>query len=709
MTETTPDSSAGIDPAETFRQEAGDLLLQLEETLLDLESSPSSPDLVDTAFRALHTLKGSGAMFGWEALAAFTHHIESAFSLVRDGKLQVTPDLVSLALAATDHIRTLLEHPQETDTVRGQALLASMAELTAHSSSAMGTKKGVQATTLQEVEKTFRIRWLPGRDILTFGTNPLLLLEELRALGVCTVVSLIDRVPPLEEMDPVGCYLGWEILLTTRRPRSAIDDVFIFVADQSDLTVTEVSSPEEADPSRRLGEILLARGDLEPADIEEGLARQRQQRLGQVLVEMGKVSGDQLATAVGEQHHARETVKTRVDTTAATNTVRVPAERLDSLMDQVGELVIAQARLMQIAMTEGSPLLKSISEDIERLTSSLRDTSMGIRMVPIGTLFGRFRRVVHDLSRELGKTVELTMSGEDTELDKTVIESLNDPIVHLIRNAIDHGIDDGLQRASAGKSAAGQIHLSAQHSGAQVWITIEDDGRGLDRDRIRAKAEERGLLQPGQEVGDHELFACIFQAGFSTASLVTSVSGRGVGMDVVKRAIDSLRGTLEVTSQPGQGTAITLKLPLTLAIVDGLLVRVDKERYVAPLSVVEECVELSHQEDERSGGLNFLNIRGDIVPYIRLRRLFGVVGVPEAFQKVVVVSLGEARVGLVVDQVIGQHQTVIKSLSRLHRDQEGFSGATILGDGTVALILDIPHLIAYARERQGVRRISKAS
>jgi two-component system chemotaxis sensor kinase CheA len=325
---------------------------------------------------------------------------------------------------------------------------------------------------------------------------------------------------------------------------------------------------------------------------------------------------------------------------------------------------------------------------------------MSVRMLPIGTLFSRFRRVVHDLSRELGKPVELTMSGEEAELDKTVIESLNDPMVHLIRNAMDHGLGTPEQRQALGRPDAGHLHLSAVHSGAQVLITIEDDGRGLDRAAIRAKAEERGLLQPGQDVTDAELFGCIFLPGFSTAATVTSISGRGVGMDVVKRAIDGLRGTIEVASQPGQGTAITLKLPLTLAIIDGLLVRIGDERYIVPLSAVEECVELTRAEDQRSDGRSFLNIRGDIVAFVRLRRLFGVDGTAPVIQKVVIVGIGESRIGLVVDLVLGQHQTVIKSLSRLHDDQDGFSGATILGDGSVALILDVPHLVRFARERE---------
>ncbi len=692
--------AAAVNPADVFRQEAAELLATLETTLLDLEAAPNDKDLVDQAFRSLHTLKGSGAMFGWEALADFTHHVESAFQKVRDGVLTASHDLISLTLASLDHIRVLLERPEQADRVRGDALLAAFADLAG--THAPGVKAAAHARPVAAAcqTKVFRIRWRPARDMMAFGGNPLLLLNELRELGPCTVTPIVDRVPPLAEIDPAGCYLGWDVMVTTDKPRSAIDDVFIFVASDSELTIDELAVEDDAGAAPRLGEILVKRGDVAARDIEEELGHQP--RLGAMLVQAGKVSGDRVASALGEQKHLREAAKVR-ETSTAGNTIRVPAERLDNLMDQVGELVIAQARLMQIA-GGGSPLLKSIAEDIERLAGELRDTTMSVRMLPIGTLFSRFRRVVHDLSRELGKSVELTMAGEETELDKTVIESLNDPMVHLIRNAMDHGLGTSEQRRGQGKPETGRLHLSAVHSGASVLITISDDGKGLDRVAIRAKAEERGMLQPGQEITDAELFGCIFLPGFSTAATVTSISGRGVGMDVVKRAIDGLRGTIEVSSEPGKGTAITLKLPLTLAIIDGLLVKMADERYIVPLSAVEECVELTSKEDHRSDGRSFLNIRGEIVAFVRLRHLFEVAGAAPKIQKVVIVGIGQSRIGLVVDQVLGQHQTVIKSLSRLHDDQEGFSGATILGDGSVALILDVPHLVKFARERETATR-----
>ncbi|RAI39929.1 chemotaxis protein CheA, partial [Rhodoplanes roseus] len=374
--------------------------------------------------------------------------------------------------------------------------------------------------------------------------------------------------------------------------------------------------------------------------------------------------------------------------------VRVPAERLDELMDRVGELVIAQSRLKQIAAASSDPQVKSVTEEIERLARELQDTTMGVRMMPIGSLFGRFRRLVHDLSRDLGKDIELITSGEETELDKTVIERLADPLVHLIRNAGDHGLEGPDGRAAAGKPAKGRITLTARHAGAAVLISVGDDGRGLDRTRIQARAEEQGLLAPGAKLADEELFKIIFAPGFSTAREVTNLSGRGVGMDVVKRTIDELRGSIDVKSTPGHGSEVTLRLPLTLAIIDGLLVRVGKGRYVIPLGAVEECVELTPQDDLRAKGRCFLNIRGDLVPYIRLREQFASALPADPYQKVVIVSASGMRVGLVVDQVIGDHQTVIKSLSRLHADVGVFSGATILGDGSVALILDVPQLVA---------------
>jgi two-component system chemotaxis sensor kinase CheA len=674
------------DPVETFRIEAADLFEQLESALLDIEGDPSNKELIDTAFRALHTIKGSGAMFGFDQAAAFTHHVENAFDMVRKGTLAASPELVGVALAARDHIRALIDAPEKADAVRGELILENLARLVG--GDLASPPAPLAAPKAEEVKRTtYRIHAGLPRDALMTGGNPLLLLDELRDLGDCSMVCVTDSVPPLEEIDPFGCYLQWDCVLTTEKPRSAIDDVFIFVLDEMDLRVEEV----EVEP-KLLGEILVERGMVTPEMVQSAV--EGQEKLGDLLIKDGHLSSDKLRAALAEQGH----LKSEQDRAGREGAVvKVAAEKLDELMDQVGELVIAQARLRQLSDRTEDLALKSIVEEIERLTGHLRDVSMGIRMVPIGTLFSKFRRLVRDLANELGKQVQLSWSGEETEIDKTVIERLHDPLVHLIRNSIDHGVEAGQAREAAGKPREGRVHLSAVHSGAQVLISIRDDGKGLDRERIRAKAIETGLMEPEQELSDSELFQLIFHPGFSTAQKITSVSGRGVGMDVVKRMIDALRGTIDIESRPGEGATFTLRLPLTLAIIDGLLVRVAGERYVLPLSAVEECIELSPEDDARTTGRDFLNIRGDLVPFVRLRSLFDLRGPALPYPKVVVVSTGDFRFGVVVDQILGGHQTVIKSLSKLHAGVPAFSGATILGDGSVALILDVPRLLELSQ------------
>ncbi|ASG23982.1 chemotaxis protein CheA [Nitrospirillum viridazoti] len=695
-----------LDPAAVFRQEAQELLEQLEQALLDLEHAPDDDDLINSAFRALHTVKGSGAMFGFDAVAAFTHHVETAFDLVRKGKVAPSRALIAVGLAAKDHMRLLIETPELAETADGDAILRSLKQIVGGPPASTAVAEAAPEDALEsaspEGTSTWRIRFRLARDAMAMGTNPLLLLDELRGLGVATVVARTEGVPALEEMAATECHLAWDVVLTTSQPRTAIEEVFMFVIDDMELSIDAIGRTSEG---RRIGEILVDRGDVAQQAVDAAVAAQMP--LGTLLVKSGEVSPDTLAAALAEQQHVRTGLGAGASPSAlpgnpqggakgaakAVDSIRVPAERLDELMDRVGELVIVQSRLSQVAASSNDVEVKAIAEEIERLAHELRDTTMGVRTVPIGSLFGRFRRLVHDLANELGKRIELVTVGEETELDKTVIERLNDPLIHLIRNAIDHGLEAPEGRAAAGKPAAGRITLTACHAGAEVMVSISDDGRGLDRARIQSRAEDQGLVPPGAKLSDAELFQLIFQPGFSTAKEVTSLSGRGVGMDVVKRAIEGLRGKIDIASTPGEGTRLTLRLPLTLAIIDGLLVRVGTGRYALPLSAVEECVELSAEEDARSRGRSFLNIRGDLVPFLRLRELFQVSEPPDRYQKAVIVSFGGRRVGLVVDQVIGNHQTVIKSLSKLHADVETFAGATILGDGAVALILDIANLV----------------
>ncbi|MGJ4891905.1 chemotaxis protein CheA [Bradyrhizobium sp. HKCCYLRH3099] len=678
-----------VDPVEVFRQEASELFETLEGALLDLCQRPDDRELIDAAFRALHTIKGSGAMFGFDKVAAFTHEFETAFELIRRGEVKPTQELISVGLAAKDYIRALIHAPETVDSIIGDAILDELKQLVAPGIPAFESTPDRPAAVPSEHHAAgWLLRLEFDAQILRNGSNPLDMLEDLAKLGPCFAVPITTDIPLLDALEPEDCYLKWEVTLSSDCDKAAIEDVFMFVLDEMKLGITpmaRVELPEFAP--------LLQEADSEPPP----------SATVPVSAPPDAAAAERPALPAEPR---REEPKRNEERSIAT--VRVQAERLDELMDRVGELVIAQARLSQLAATGSDLSIKLIAEEIERLAASLRDTTMGARMVPIGSLFGRFRRLVHDLSRELAKPVEFVTTGEDTELDKTMIECLADPLVHLIRNAIDHGIEDAGRRAAAGKPSQGRIELSAVHAGAQVLVTVSDNGGGLDTRRIRAKAEEQGLIAPGAALTDHEIHQLLFHPGFSTAQTVSALSGRGVGMDVVKKTIENMRGSIDLITRPGEGTTVTLRLPLTLAIIEGLLIRVGAGRYIIPLSAVEECVELT-AADQRSRGRSFLNVRGGLVPFLRLREVLQMDGAAEEHQKTIIISTGETCVGLVADQIIGNHQTVIKSLSKLHSDVTIFSGATILGDGTAALILDVGQLVALAQSQAEKLQMNEAA
>jgi two-component system chemotaxis sensor kinase CheA len=541
------------------------------------------------------------------------------------------------------------------------------------------------------VAVTYRIRFRPAPEIFLTGTNPIHLLNELRELGEMSLVAHTADIPFLQDLNPEHCHTSWDIFLTTTRGYDAIADVFIFVADDSDLSIQVIDDGLGEEPDyKRLGEILVERGDLDQSSLDRLLAKRP--LIGETLIAQGVLSKEKVATALAEQQHVRAIQKKRLDAEGQAS-IRVPSAKLDKLVDLVGELVTVQARLSQTALNSKDSQLQAIAEEVERLTGGLRDNVLNIRMLPIGTIFSKFQRLVRDLSSELGRDVDLITAGAETEMDKTVLERLNDPLVHLIRNSVDHGIELPEVRRQQGKPGKGRVSLVASHAGAEVVIQVKDDGRGLDPEAIRAKAVQMGLLTADTDISQKELFSFIMSPGFSTAREVTSVSGRGVGMDVVKKAIETLRGSMEIDSQRGVGTTFTIKLPLTLAIIEGLLVTIEREFFVVPLSVVTECVELTRTDVARAHGHKIARVRDEIVPYVHLRERFAMAGAPPAIEQIVITEMNGTRVGLVVDQVIGEQQTVIKSLGRVYRGVEGISGATLLGDGTVALILDASQLI----------------
>ncbi len=692
-----------------YREEAIELLTELETSLLDLEETPDDHDLISRVFRAMHTIKGSGAMFGFDAIAAFTHEVETVFDLVRNNKMAVTKELLNLTLQSRDHISALLDASSglgEVDSSAGEAIIAGLRSLSKHAetaqkemaveplSSAVSEVKGAESEM-----QTWRIRFEPNRELLLCGSNPLSLLNELRGLGTCQVTAHFDNIPTLDSLVPEQCYLYWDIVLSTSRGEAAIKDVFIFVEDDCRITIKLIDDANRADRDiHKLGEILVDRGDLSPDRLQSALEQQKP--LGELLVASGAVSHEKVQSALIEQQHVKNVRQERTGSPEAAASIRVPAEKLDQLVNLVGEMVTVQARLTQVANKMGDPGFVAIAEEVERLTNELRDTALNIRMLPIGSTFSKFKRLVRDLSMELGKEIEMETFGADTELDKTVIEKLNDPLVHIIRNSIDHGIEKPEKRVAAGKAPVGTIRMGAEHAGDSVLITIYDDGGGINRDAIHAKAIELGMVSANAELSDQEIYGYIFAPGFSMAAKVTSVSGRGVGMDVVKRGIEGLRGTIVVDSELGKGTTITLKIPLTLAIIESLLVKIGDSHFVLPLAAIEECVELSREDITNSHGRNVANVRGHLTPYICLRDQFSVPGERPAIEQIVIVSVHGSRIGFVVDFVVGEHQTVIKPLGVLYQDVRGISGATILGDGSVALILSPADLAKMAEVRE---------
>ncbi len=688
---------------EAFREEAYELLAELETSLLELEENPADKEVVGRVFRAMHTIKGSGAMFGFEAIAEFTHEVETAFDLVREEKVRVTPELINLTLTARDQILAMLDSASggsAVDEKKSKEIIESLRDLTGpeekrkkNEGRSAPLPPPPPALRAERQDAIYRIRFTPALDIFANGTNPLFLLNELREMGECSVIANSEKIPLPTDYDPEACYMSWDIILTTNRGVDAIRDVFIFVEDDCDLAIEEIYREDPWDESitpKKLGEILLERGDLTREVLEQSL--RKQERIGSILSQSSGVSASRIQSALHEQEHFKR-VQRRAREKITTSSIRVDSIKLDNLVNLVGELVTVQARLTQNSSKLHNPELTGISEEIGRLTDALRDNTMSIRMLPIGTTFNKFKRLVRDLSMELGKEIELTTDGAETELDKTVIEQLNDPLVHLIRNAIDHGIERPETRETAGKPRQGTIHLTARHVGGAVLIEIADDGAGLDSEIIKTKAIGKGLLAPDANPSEQEIFSLLFAPGFSTAEKVTDISGRGVGMDVVKRGIENLRGAIEISSRQGKGSTITLKLPLTLAIIDGLLVKIDGDFFVIPLAAVEECLELSGREAVQARERAMMSLRGRPISYLSLRQRFRVAGDFPATEKIVISEVNGTEVGLAVDQVIGQHQTVIKSLSDACNNVKGLSGATILGDGTVALILDVNAIV----------------
>jgi len=703
-----------------FAQEAREQLTEMEDGLLRMEQGDHDPETINGIFRAAHTIKGGSGVVELHHVEKFTHVVENVLDKLRNNELSVSSELITALLKGCDHLGVLLarveggNHDPDPELERlgaviadalrpflgGDAGAAKPGDLTEPPSGPVERDDRDTATT-----DCWHISIRFGQDVLKNGMDPLAFLRYLLSLGeIAHMTTLTDGLPEADKMDPECCYLGFEINFRSHATKDAIERVFDFCRDDCDLHILPPNSkvadylhliealPEE---NMRLGEILVKSGALTQEELDAGLRQQfgakvgadetaLPRQLGEILVTEQMVQPELVEAAAAKQKVVSE------KKAAESRLIRVQADKLDDLIDLVGELVIAGASANLIAQKSGESTLVEATSVLSRLVESIRDSALQLRMVQIGETFNRFQRVVRDVSKELGKDIELVINGGETELDKSVVEKIGDPLMHLVRNAMDHGIESAAVRAAAGKPVKGRVELNAYHDSGSIVIEVVDDGGGLNKDKIHAKAIEKGVIQPGQPLSDQEIVNLIFEAGFSTMEKVTNLSGRGVGMDVVRKNIQALRGMVDVKTELGRGSRFTIRLPLTLAIIDGFLTSVGKSSYVIPLDMVVECIELTQTTEDR----DYLNLRGEVLPFVRLRDIFEIPGVEPVRTNIVVVQYAGQKAGIVVDHLHGEFQTVIKPLGTLFRNVRGIGGSTILGSGEVALILDVQALVS---------------
>lgn len=673
---------------DTFLDEASEHVASIEVGLLALESDPGDEEVLNCVFRAAHSIKGGSGAVGLGDVARFTHVLEGLLDRVRAHQIAFTRELGTLLLESNDVLKQLLvaartraAAPREVDVLLGRLEIAL----------GCGAERAQPDETPRREEtgtRTYRVRFVPGEDLLLQGLDPLLLLRDLFELGrVLAVRPEVARVPDLAEMDPERCSLAWEVDLESDCSEGEIRDVFAFAEDSSEI---EVDVAGKAAPAGATSEDGVTLG--ETASCVVTLEQANAAREGSLE-----------APAASQAE-----VPSRRASAGETSSIRVATEKVDRLIDLVGELVITQSMISEVvrdfSVDKITRLVEAVAE-MERNARELQERVMAVRMMPVGSVFSRFPRLVRDLARSFGKSIALRTSGEDTELDKSVVERIGDPLTHLVRNAADHGIELPEARRAAGKAEEGTITLRAYHSGGSVVVEVSDDGRGLDLARIRAKAVAVGLVTPDAVLSDDQVRALVFEPGFSTAERVTDVSGRGVGMDVVKRNIEELNGSVSVHGEPGRGACFRIRLPLTLAILDGLLMSVGDEVYILPLTAIVESLR-PPRESLRTvlGRGEVVALRGEFVPLLRLHAVFGtttrITDPTEGL--VVIVEHDGRRLGILVDEILGQAQVVIKTLEQNFRKIEGVMGATIMGDGRVALILDVPGLSRAQHSSSGV-------
>ncbi len=663
-----------------FKEEANDLINDLEKALLILESTPDDPDIVQQIFRVMHSLKGGSSMFGFNKMDKFTHHLENIYDLIRNNKLKVTDEILDVTLASVDHLRNLVSEKDDSDQshhVQHDLLLSKIVEIINENVVGEGSAKTVQPVDARNNHDlaTYYVSFIPHADIFKFGTNPLYLIDELCDLGEIKVFPRFDKIPVYKDFDPTKCYVYWDVFIATSQGINAISEVFIFADDQCELNVQKISEINLLEEKSFIG------------IIDETVRNQKEIEVSQLTLltqELEKVF-------TKEKEKESRKIGTGFSDTSISS-IRVSSEKLDNLINWVSELVTIQARLSLFAQETETAGLTPIAEEVEKISRRLRDDVFSIRLIPIETMLTRFQRLVRELSHDLDKEVVFKTEGTETELDKNIIEILADPLMHIVRNSMDHGIESAEERKRLGKPKRATILLKAFYSGTNVIIQISDDGKGIDPEKIKKQAVSKGLIPADSELNPKDTYDLLFLPGFSTAEKVTKVSGRGVGMDVVKRKIAEIRGEVDIDSKVNVGTTLTIRLPLTLSIIDGLLVQIGETKFIIPLSSVDKCYEFKHQVLVNSIN-NLIRTDEREIAYFNLREKFEIDGEAPETEQVVVVQYGETRIGLSVDNIIGQYQAVLKPLGKLYKDQQSISGATILGDGTVALVMDTNKLI----------------
>ncbi len=647
----------------TFFEESREGLDAMEAGLLTLESGQQDPEVINSVFRAAHSIKGGAGTFGFDTIAGVTHVLETLLDELRAGKRALEADAVDAMLASVDVLRALLreaEHGQAADPAAVAAIKARLEAILSGQAAPSAAAAAAAAPAKAEPE-AWEIAFVPSPSLFMSGNDPLRIIRELEHMGPLQVAARLDRLPGFSQLDPLEAHLAWDLGLVGRIPRSQIEDTFAWVVDDCELDIRPVAPPSLA---------------TQPPAAEAA----------------APASTGAVAPAAGATAAAPATA----GAAEAESSIRVSVDKVDALINLVGELVITQAMLKQVSNAidpvHAERLFAGL-DLLERNTRDLQEAVIGVRMLPVDAVFRRFPRLVRDLSSRLGKQVRLRTIGEGTELDKGLIEKIADPLVHLVRNSIDHGLEMPDVRRQAGKDDTGTITLAASHQGGHIVIEVSDDGRGLNRDKILAKAQERGLAVPDNPT-DSQVWDLIFQPGFSTADAVTDLSGRGVGMDVVRRNIQALGGEVQIESSLGSGTRTLIRLPLTLAILDGMTVSVAGETLILPLAYVLEALQ-PQAEDIRSmaGDGRVLRVRGEYLPILSLSEYYGYEHRRSDEPLVVVVEGDGQKIALEVDELVGQQQVVVKNIENNYRRISGVSGATILGDGRVALIVDIGGLV----------------